>query len=174
MSKNAAGHDKVGAVDFFFSGEFGLDAPAAEVWPVVLDYTAWQDFRAAENVSGKSGEPGEVVRLLKVTDDFETPPYLARTIVLEPGRRIVWKVYPEKSGAGDEFLGAVGFSGYVDFQVRENGPSAVLFAYNAVYESLVEYEQDSELKEFETKTYKEFGAMFDTMWVRLRNLIEGD
>jgi hypothetical protein len=173
MSTGAASDDNVSVMDFFFSGEFGLDAPIDEVWPVVLDYTTWQDFRTAENVSGKPGEPGEIVRLLKVTEDFETPLYLARTIVLEPGR-IVWKVYPETSGDGNEFLGAVGFSGYVDFQVRENGPSAVVFTYNAVYESLVEYEQESELTDFEKKTYEEYGAMFDAMWVRLRKLVEKD
>jgi hypothetical protein len=171
MSDDNPQNRRVSPVDLFLSGQFKLDASAAQAWPVVLDYTAWQTYPIAENVSGQPGELGEVVRLRKVAESFETPPYFARTVALEPGRRIVWKVYPEKSGKEEVFLGAVGFSGYVDFQVSEAGEDSALFSYNAIYEYLVSHEEDSELSGFRAKSSAEIEVMYDAMWDRLRELV---
>src|SRR4051812_23883903 len=117
---------KTAPVDVVCTGGLLIDASVDEVWPHMIDYTTWQDFPEARTVAGEPGTEGEVVLLQKNFEGTLTPPYYARTIKREPGKRIIWKCFPDDSAESD-FFGAVGFSGTVEFSLAPAGEGKTRF-----------------------------------------------
>lgn len=88
-------------------GDIEIDASPESVWPWLLDYGAWQNYSIIEHVSGPVGGEGEVVLLKKDETGYAAvPAYYARTVSIEPGRRVIWKTFRE----GDDYFGVVEFS----------------------------------------------------------------
>jgi hypothetical protein len=150
-----------------FSGEVHLEAPVEHAWPHVLEYTSWQNYPLAEHVSGPRGGEGEVVRLQKDEAGHGTPPYFTRTILLEPGHRVVWKVYPDAEG----FMGAAGFQAFVDFRVEE-ADGGTRFSYNSIYEYLVASDDEAEVEAFREEARASSLAVFAVIFPKLKQLVE--
>src|SRR5579863_662314 len=151
-TKDTNAEGKIGPVYIVRSGEILIDSPVKTTWPHVVNYPAWQNFPIVRHISGEPGQEGEVVLLKKDEDGFEFPPYYARTIKLDPGRRIIWKTFPEH--AGD-----VAFFGIVDFSVFD-AEGKTRFCYTVIYEFLVPYRVDSELDAFRKQQYANFDPLF--------------
>src|SRR5688572_4451745 len=130
---------KTTPVYLFWNGEMLLDAPVDKAWKHVLDYPSWQSYSSVEHVSGPPSQDGEVVRLRKDEKGFAFPPYYARTIKLDPPRRVVWKTYPESTGGQGDFFGIV------EFQLHE-AQGKTRFCYNTIYEFLVPHAEEAELE----------------------------
>lgn len=157
---------KVAPVYVVREGEILLDAPIDEVWRHVVDYPSWTKYSVRELVAGKPGEEGEVIRLKKEEKGYSSPPFYARTVMIEPGRRIVWKTYREAAD-GDE-----GYFGFVDFRVSpEEGKTR--FRSSGIYEFLVSYEQEIELDSFRERRHQISETVFATTRAKLKQLIEG-
>jgi hypothetical protein len=148
------------------TGEVLLEAPRKKVWPHIIHYTTWQAYTITEHISGKAGEEGEVV-LLKKDDGtgIVTPAYYARTVRIEPERRIIWKTFTDN---GDQ---EINFSGVVDFRLQEtNGTTA--FWYNFVSEYLVPNKNERELAEFRDQQYANFAEVSKVIFPKLKSLVE--
>ncbi|MFF0145211.1 hypothetical protein ATK36_4800 [Amycolatopsis sulphurea] len=91
-------------------GELDLAAPPEVAWSHVMNLTAWQNFKKFEHVSGPVGAEGELQAMLKDEPGSGKTPYFARTALLEPGKRIVWKLVREAPAPGDPALAVVDFS----------------------------------------------------------------
>lgn len=159
-------------VDLVFTGDFELDAAAVEVWPHVLNYPQWQNFPVAEHVSGERGQEGEVVRLKKETDGYTIGPYYARTLKLEPGSRVIWKVYTDPADSVEGVGNAADVVGIVEFRVADTNNDRSRFSYNLIYEYLVESTDQAELDAFREQQKKDWGAMIEHNWDNLRRLVE--
>jgi hypothetical protein len=153
---------KLMPVYLVWRGETLLDAPVEEAWPHVVDYPAWQSYSIVQHVSGKPGREGEVMLLKKEEEGFAFPPYLARTIKLEPQRRIIWKTFPEQ---GNDYFGIV------EFDVREiDGKTR--FNYSLLYEFMMPERTEAELEEFYKQQYAATEALFAAVIPKLKKLTE--
>jgi hypothetical protein len=148
-----------------FNGETMLDAPLKDAWPHVVNYTAWQNYPIVQHVSGKPGQEGEVVLLKKDETGFTFPPYYARTIKLDPLRRVIWKTYPEKKSPGIDFFGIV------EFSVAEAG-GKTRFSYQLLYEMLLPPQSEDELAAFRKQQHENTAAMFAAILLKLKRLVE--
>lgn len=93
------------------SSELALNAPRAKVWPFILNFSSFNDtFEKIEVIEGEPNTVGAVSRLTKRKGKWWVEPYLVKIIHLDPGRQIVWKMFPE---SGDDF------NNFVDFSLRE-------------------------------------------------------
>lgn len=146
-------------------GETMLNAPIERCWPHVLNYTSWQHYPVAQPVSGERGKEGEVVLLKKDEAGFTFPPYYARTIKLEPRRRIIWKTWPETATPELDFFGIV------DFTLHE-AKGKTRFCYDFLYELLVPARGESELEELRKQQYANTEAMFAAILPKLKKLVE--
>jgi hypothetical protein len=162
---------KVAPVHLVFSTELHLNAPVNAAWPLVVDYTRWQNYPLAQHVSGTPGEVGEVVILAKAEADFETPPYYTETVFLEPGRRITWKIYPKDADGDEGFLGADQFLGFVDFRVDPDG-DGTRFTAHSIYEYMVAHESQAELDTFRAEQHGLMTSMFGTIFPKLQKLVD--
>lgn len=153
---------KITPVYLLWNEELLIHAPAQRVWRHVLNYPSWQVYSIMQHVSGKQGTEGEVVLLKKDEAGFEFPPYYARTIKLDPGSRIIWKTYPEKTSD---------FFGIVDFKVHPLGDST-RFSYDILYEFLVPYENESEVEAFRKRQHDSSAAVFASIFPKLKRLSE--
>lgn len=145
-----------------WSGETMLDAPVSVAWPHVVNYPSWQSYSIVERVSGRAGQEGEVVLLKKEEEGFAFPPYLARTIKLEPQRRIIWKTFPER---GSDYFGIV------DFSVRSVA-SQTQFSFSLVYEFMMPERPEDELEQFRKQQSEATGALFAAVLPKLKNLVQ--
>jgi Polyketide cyclase / dehydrase and lipid transport len=118
--------------------EITFDAPPEQAWPHVVDYSSWQDYPSVRHISGEQGQEGELVLMEKAG---VAAPYYTKTIKLDPGRRIVWKCYPETPTEDNDYFG------FVDFRVSgvEGGSC---FRSEAIFEFMVPYDDESELDAF--------------------------
>lgn len=148
-----------------WQGETLLKATPAEAWPHILNYTSWQSYPICEPISGRRGEEGEVVRLRKDETGFAFPPYYARTVRLEPGRRVIWKTFPERADSGLDFFG------FVEFSVTE-APGGTRFQYRFLYEFLLPPQEESQIEAFRQQQYANTEAMFASVLPKLRRLVE--
>jgi hypothetical protein len=148
-------------VYIFAEGEILLEAPLEDVWPHVLDYGAWQNFATIRHVSGEPHQEGEVMLLAKEEAGLVFKPYYARTIKLEPGRRVVWKTYREETG---------GF-GIIDFRVQE-AQGGTRFSWNLLYEYVVAYQDESELEAFRRQHGASIDKLATTVFPKLKKLVE--
>lgn len=153
-------------VYLYWEGEIPLGAPVEKAWRHLIDYPSWQNFSLVQHVSGEVGQEGEVVRLQKAEANFTFPPYYARTIRLQPGHRVTWKVYLEERTPQTNFFGIV------DFIVFPEAEQTRL-AHRCLYEFWVPHETLEELESFRRRTYQEFDAVFAVTWPKLKTLVEG-
>lgn len=158
---------QVGPVYMVKNGEMMIDAPIKKVWHYVINYTLWQNFPTAQHVSGETGQEGELVLLRKDETGFSFPPYYARTILLDPERRAIWKTYPEKGTQDVEFFGIV------DFRVNEI-QGTTCFSYNSLYEFLVPYRYESELDAYRKQQSENFDSLFAIVLPKLKEVAEKD
>lgn len=138
-----------------------IDAPLDEVWPHLLNFYGWQNFSVNKRISGKPGDEGEVILLKKEEPGSSPNPYYARTIKLEPGRRIIWKTYPENGS----------YFGIVEFKL-DNVGGATRFIYNVLYENMVSYQDEAELTQFHDYSYGRFEKIFAAVFPKLKKLAE--
>jgi hypothetical protein len=101
-----------------------IDAPRAQAFDWMIDYTAYNPTFAGSNVERVRGEQyaeGEVVAISKLADDGSPQtPFLCETAKFVPGERIVWYLSsPEADTART----------YTDFSLRDT-PEGVLFEIN--------------------------------------------
>jgi hypothetical protein len=107
-------------VQAFNLSEAEIDAPTDVVWPYLLDFGSFNDtFEKIEVLSGSPDTVGAISRLTKRQGPWFLPPYLAKIVHIEPGRQVVWKIYPE---GGDDF------SAFVDFGLRETASGTTIFS----------------------------------------------
>lgn len=147
-------------------GDTVLNATPSEAWPHILNYTSWQTYPIAEHISGRPGAAGEVVRLKKDEAGFSFPPYYARTVLLEPGQRVIWKTFPEKESAGPDFFG------FVEFSVQSMDAGHARFCYRFLYEFLMPQQSEDEIEAFRQQQYANTEAMFASTLPKLRRLVE--
>lgn len=158
-------HTKTAPVYLVVSGEMLIDASPAQTWPHVVNYPSWQSYSTVQTVEGTPGAEGEVVVLRKDEAGFVFPPYHARTIKIEPERKIIWKTYLDP-GAGDPD----GF-GIVEFRLYPKGGQTV-FWYNLIYEFQVRYREERELAEFLEMQKSNFAALIASTHPKLKQLVE--
>jgi hypothetical protein len=169
MNASASNTDdgrKVAPVYVLWNGETTLDSSIENAWPHVIDYASWQNYSIVEHVSGERGQEGQVMRLKKDELGPAFPPYYARTIKLDPQRRIVWKVYPETPGQ------ALDYFGIVDFKLYE-ASGKVRFRYDMVYEYLLPYQDEAELSAFRRMKYENLEKLLAAVLPKLKTLVEG-
>jgi len=155
---------KIEPVYMIANGELLIDAPVKTTWVHVMNYPSWQNFPVCEHISGPRGQEGEVVQLRKEEAGFSFPPYYARTLKIDPERRVIWKTYPVKP---DE----VGFFGIVEFQLYDV-QGKTRFVYQTLYEFEVPYETQSELDAFRKAQYDNFEVLTKTIFPKLKKLAE--
>jgi hypothetical protein len=156
---------QVAPVYFVWNGEMMFDAPISDVWPHVINYPSWQNYTTVSHISGTPGREGEIVLLKKEEEGFEFPAYLARTVKLEPGRRVIWKCYPAGTSEGDEYFG------FVDFRLDDVG-GQTRFTYQSLYEFMVHYQQERELDEFRKAQEDNVSTLYASIYPKLRKLVE--
>jgi hypothetical protein len=151
----------------FLNGSFIIDRPVAAVWPLLLEYTSWQQYSSVERVSGEVGKVREVVLLKKEEPGLETfPQYFARTLLIEPGERVVWKTWPaHAAGGGPDFWGLV------DFRVADEA-GQTRFSYAVCYEFALHDKDERTLLEFEAETTAGFEEMMRSVFPKLKRLAE--
>jgi hypothetical protein len=159
------GERSTAPVYLVLTGDLMLDAPIAEAWVHVSQYWTWNHFAVRQHISGEPGQEGELVLLRKEEKGFLFPPYYARTIKVDPGRRMIAKTYPEKGTS------EVDFFGFVDFSVHEQG-ERTRFCHNTIYEFLVPYKNESELEEFRRSQYANFDALTSSTFSKLKALCQ--
>jgi hypothetical protein len=160
MTSEMSDTKTVTPVYLFYIGEMIIDASVEEVWRHAVDYPSWQNYSLVQHLSGTAGQEGEVV-LLKKEETSGTTPYLARTIKLEPGRRIIWKTYREDSA---DF-------GIVEFAVEPVG-SQSRFSYNTLYERNLVGQTTDEIEAFRARAEESASAVFAVVLAKLKALAE--
>jgi hypothetical protein len=158
------GASRIAPVYLIWEGETLLDAPVEEAWRHVVNYSSWQNYSIVQHVSGPPGGEGEVMQLKK-EEGGDFPPYYARTIKLEPERRIMWKVYPLETAAPQSE-----FFGIVDFRVHEAG-AQTRFCYASVHEFHVAYQHEGELEAHRKRMYEGIEAFFAAVLPKLKNRV---
>jgi len=147
-------------------GSFLIDRPVDVVWPLILEYTSWQQYSSADHISGKAGHVGEVVLLKKEEPGLENfPQYYARTLKIEPCRRVVWKTWPAVADQGPPFWGIV------DFRVSDKD-GRTRFTYSVYYEFALQGEGQDAVSNFEAEMTNGFEELMSSVFPKLRNLAE--
>lgn len=149
------------------NGETLIDAPVKRVWRHLINYPAWQNYSQVQHISGKPGHEGEVVLLKKEEATYSSPPYYARTVKIDPERRIIWKTFRDKA-PGDE-----GYFGFIDFTLHAQG-ERTLFRSSNIYEHMVPYTDERELEEFRRKRCEISAQVSSVTREKLKKLIEED
>ena len=142
-----------------------LEAPLHRAWPHVLNYPTWQNYSKVEHIRGPRGGAGELVILRKEEKGFSFPPYCARTILIEPERRLIWKTYSAEPGKEADFFGIV------DFKLTAVG-RVTRFECSVLYEFNVAYTEEAELGRFRDEQSRNFKGLFEAVFPKLRKLCE--
>jgi hypothetical protein len=159
----------IAPVYLLLEGEAFFDAPAERAWSSVVNYPTWQEYSVNQHVSGEPGGVGEVV-LLKKEEGFAFPAFYARTITLEPPRRLIAKTYPvdaRQTGIDN----VVDFFGIVRFTVDEVDERS-RFSWSTLYEFVVRYQDEHELDAFRTSQNNNFTRAFASVLPKLQRLVE--
>ncbi|WP_158605632.1 SRPBCC family protein [Amycolatopsis panacis] len=146
-------------------GELDLAAPPEVAWPLVLDIPAWQNYKKFEHVSGPVGGEGELLALLKDEPGSGKTPYVARTALLQPGKRIIWKFVRDAPEPGDAALGIV------DFSIAP-APEGSRFRYTAFYECVTTDGDEHDWARQRATYHGNFSTLFDTIMPKLQQLVE--
>nr|WP_198148546.1 SRPBCC family protein [Sphingomonas sp. Y57] len=152
-------------VHILVEGSRRFACPAAAAWRHVLNYTSWQNYSISEPVAGVPGTEGEVVLLRKDEEGVTFPPYFARTIHLDPGKRVIWKTYPRDPEPGNDYFG------FVDFAVAAEG-EATRFSYRFLYELIVPAAPEAELARYKTDLIAATESVNETIFTKLQRLVE--
>lgn len=147
-----------------WNGEMMLDARPEDAWPHVINYPSWQNYSIVRHVSGEVGQEGEVM-LLQKDEGGPSAPYFARTIKLDPGRRIIWKTFCEKGSQEIEHFGIV------EFKVDE-AAGKTRFSYNLLYEFEMPPRSESELQAFRNEQYTGIQSLLAKVLPKLRDVVE--
>jgi hypothetical protein len=142
-------------------GSMFIGAPVKEVWRLALDYPSWQNYSIVRHISGEPGGEGEVVLLKKEEAGVQTTPYYARTIKLEPKRRVIWKTFRDDTD----------YFGIVEFRV-EGKDGGSQFSFNVLYEHVVTYNDEADVDAFRIRQYGNVDTLFSTILPKLKNLAE--
>jgi hypothetical protein len=145
--------------------EFLLDAPPAIAWPLVIDYPSWQNYAVVRTLDGIPGAVGEVVQMHKDEDGFEFPPYFARTLLIEPEHRIVWKTFVDPDDEEDPLFGIV------EFRLSPSGEDQTLFWSSLTYQFKVRHRSAEELQQFEAAQNENFRNLVGSTHPKLRALV---
>jgi len=148
-------------------GENLIDAPLRATWRCLINYPSWQNFRRVQHISGRPGAEGEVVLLEKAETGFTFPRYYARTIVLQPERKVIWKQFADPASQGLDFFGIVTFSAVA----AQHGTS---FSYDLLYEFLIPYREEEELGALSKRQYENFDALLSVVVPKLKHLAESE
>lgn len=152
---------KIAPVYVVIERETIIDAPVATVWRHALNYPSWQNYSIVKHVSGTPGQEGEVVLLKKEELSTPTTAYYARTIKLEPERRVIWKTFREN----------VDYFGIVDFRFYDLG-GKTRFCNNSLYEHNIPYREESEIEAFRKQAYANMDALLASILPKLKQLAE--
>lgn len=161
MGEKTAGDQETTHVYTVHRGDMMIDAPVERVWPWVIDYASWQNYSIQENVSGEPGAEGEVVRLKKDEPGSSGTPYLARTILIEPERRIIWKTFMEDAP----------YFGIVEFEV-EDVDGRTRFSYRTLYENVLPTTDPDEVAEFRRERTVGIEEMVASIFPKLKEYAE--
>lgn len=152
-------------IEVYKSSEVTLNAPREKVWPFILNFSSFNDtFEKIEVIEGQPNTVGAVSRLTKRKGKWWMEPYLVKVIHLDPGRQIVWRMFPER---GDDF------NNFVDFSLREQG-AKTLFSIRLYKEQRIHARTPEDIE----KTKKAIIAASDEleqnmMFPNLKRLVEG-
>lgn len=152
---------KVAPVYIVWNGEILIDAPIGEVWRHALNYPSWQNYSTVRRIAGEPGCEGEVMLLKKEEAGLNLPPYYARTIKLDPPRRVIWKTYRDTT----DYFGIVEFR----FQDVEG---KTRFCNNLLYEHLIPYENESEVDDFRKRRYEMVELSAASILPKLKKIAE--
>ena len=152
---------RIAPVYVVWNGEILIDAPIADVWRHALDYPSWQNYSTVRRISGEAGCEGEVMQLKKEEAGLNLPPYYARTIKLDPPRRVIWKTYRDSPD----------YFGIVEFRFDVVGGST-RFCNNLLYEHLITYQNESEVEEFRKRRYEMVELSAASILPKLKRIAE--
>jgi hypothetical protein len=144
-------------------GAMFIEATPEKAWPHVLDYKSWQTYSISEHISGEPGREGEVVRLKKDEPGASATAYYARTVRLDPGRRLIWKTFRDHTG----------YFGIVDFRLRPEG-GGTRFTWDCIYEYAITYDDPAELETFRREQTAAFELGGSVIYPKLKALVERD
>jgi hypothetical protein len=157
----AADARKIAPVYVVIERETLIDAPVRTVWRHAINYPTWQNYSIVKHISGTPGHEGEVTLLKKEELASPTTAYFARTIKIEPERRIVWKTFREN----------VNYFGIVDFRFYDvDGKTR--FCNNSLYEHNVPYTEEHELEAFRAQAYANMAELLGLILPKLKKLAE--
>lgn len=144
-------------VHLVVSSRVTIDRTAAQAWPHLLNLPAWKSsIGTLEAVAGTPGAQGEIRRV--------TPAgYLIETMLLEPRRRLVFKLYPP-----DRAL----FFGFSDFTLSEAGGRTTL-NYNVYVEYRFPGLTDQQRREKTAELTRQTQTKLDAEHLHLKALVEG-
>ena len=146
-------------------GQMTLNATAAQTWPHVINYLSWQNYSIAKHISGEVGKEGEVVLLKKDESGASSTPYYARTIKVEPERRVVWKIFREHSTEGGWTFGIVSFRlDEIDGKTR--------FSYDLMYEFDAPTADEDELRLFKEQQHRNYQTLLSSILPKLKIRVE--
>jgi hypothetical protein len=138
-----------------------IDAPVKTVWRHAINYPSWQNYSIVKHISGTPGQEGEVTLLKKDELAAPTTAYYARTIKIEPERRIIWKTFRDN----------VNYFGIVDFRFYDvDGKTR--FCNNSLYEHNIACRDERELDVFRAQAYSNMDELLRSILPKLKKLAE--
>jgi hypothetical protein len=146
-------------------GGFSLDASVDVAWGSVVDFPSWQGFSSIERISGVIGAEEEVFLLVKNGESFDFPPFYARTLRVEPHRRIIWKTFPA------DVLEGTGFVGIVEFRLESAEAGTSRFSYHSIYEFNGPFSSEAERLSFRNAQYDDFSNEWKLIGPKLEELV---
>lgn len=154
-------------VYLIMDGELLLDAPVDVAWPCVTDFPSWQGFTTVDReIEGVKDEAYEVFRLFKEEEGFEWPePYYARTLMVDPEKRIVWKTFPTNVPEG------TGYFGIVDFRLESADDGKSLFSYHFVYEFNGPFDSEEERHAYGKMQEENFKVLWTSIGPKLEHYV---
>lgn len=153
--------DDTSVVHIVYDADMVIAAPRAVVWPCAVAYPTWQNFAVARTVSGRPGAEGEVVALQKDEAVYRSTPYFARTLRIDPERRLIWKTYRENSD----------YFGIIEFMLEDH-PDGTLFRKHLIYEHYVESVDPAAVAAWRSERIALVEAMQANVTPKLKQLAE--
>lgn len=148
------------------NGAAMLEADAKAAWAHIINYPSWQNYSIVQYVSGKAGQEGELLLLKKEERGASSTAYYARTVKIEPERRIIWKIFREKPAEGEATFGIVDFS----VQAAEGGS---LFTYRLFYEFASPQGGEDDLELFREQKQQGIKNLLAAVIPKLEALVKG-
>lgn len=156
--------DQYSQVQTYKLSQAVIKAPAARIWPHLLDFSSFNDtFEKIEVLVGEPNAVGTISRLTKKQGPFWIPPYLVKIVHIEVNRTVVWKMYPEQ---GDDA------TAFVDFSLTEV-EGGTLFAIRNYKENRVSIRSLSQQIAYSSQTNEAAGKLhYEVSIPNLKKLVE--